>query len=391
MAATNDAITNDAVTFPSLEQLRARGTVKWTAFDADVLPLWVAESDATTCPAVSSAIREACEREQFGYLSQDISALTTAAADFFDRRYSWRPKAENIFAVADVVRGVTLAVEHFTRPGSAIVVPTPAYMPFFQVGHALGRETVCIPTLADGPDMAALERAFADGVGCLILCNPNNPLGFTYSSDKLREITDLAARYGVRVISDEIHGPVVLDGQHIPTASVSETAAAVTITATATSKGWNTAGLKCAQIIFNDEDAAKWQELPFIVREGASILGVAAATAAYRDGVNWLDNFVEILRQNRETLRVRLAEIAPQARFTPPGASFLAWLDLTDVPGIDTADPAAWLVKNAKIALNPGFAFGEGGAGHVRLNFATSPEILSEALDRFAAALSASS
>lgn len=378
---------NNAVTFPSLDKLRSRGTVKWTAYPPDVLPLWVAESDATTCPAVSAAIDEACQREQFGYLSQDISALTTATADFSAVRYGWRPNPDNIFAVADVVRGVTLAVERFTRPDSAIVVPTPAYMPFFQVGPALGRETVCIPTLADGPDLGALERAFADGAGCLILCNPNNPLGFTYSADKLREITDLAARFGARVISDEIHGPVVLDGTHTPTASVSDTAAAVTIAVTATSKGWNTAGLKCAQIIFNDEDAKTWRKLPFIVREGASILGVAAATAAYRDGVPWLDNFVDVLRTNRETLRTRLSTIAPQARFNPPQASFLAWLDLGDVPGIDKGDPAAWLMENAKIALNPGFAFGEGGAGHVRLNFATSPEILGEALDRFDAAL----
>lgn len=378
---------NDAVTFPSLDKLRSRGTVKWTAYSPDVLPLWVAESDATTCPAVSTAIEEACQREQFGYLSQDITALTTATADFSAARYGWRPNPDNIFAVADVVRGVTHAVERFTRPDSAIVVPTPAYMPFFQVGPALGRETVCIPTLADGPDLSALERAFADGAGCLILCNPNNPLGFTYSPEKLREITDLAARFGARVISDEIHGPVVLNGTHTPTASVSDTAAAVTITVTATSKGWNTAGLKCAQIIFNDEDAKTWLELPFIVREGASILGVAAATAAYRDGVPWLDNFVNVLRTNRETLRTRLSTIAPRARFTPPQASFLAWLDLGDVPGVDSDDPAAWLVENTKIALNPGFAFGEGGAGHVRLNFATSPEILSEALDRLDAAL----
>lgn len=378
---------NNAVTFPSLDKLRSRGTVKWTAYPPDVLPLWVAESDVTTCPAVSAAIDEACQREQFGYLSQDITALTTATADFSEARYGWRPNPDNIFAVADVVRGVTLAVERFTRPDSAIVVPTPAYMPFFQVGPALGRETVCIPTLADGPDLSALERAFADGAGCLILCNPNNPLGFTYSPEKLREITDLAARFGARVISDEIHGPVVLNGTHTPTASVSDTAAAVTITVTATSKGWNTAGLKCAQIIFNDEDAKTWLELPFIVREGASILGVAAATAAYRDGVPWLDNFVNVVRTNRETLRTRLSTIAPQARFTPPQASFLAWLDLGDVPGVDSDDPAAWLVENAKIALNPGFAFGEAGAGHVRLNFATSPEILSEALDRLDAAL----
>ena len=112
---------NDAVTFPSLDKLRSRGTVKWTAYSPDVLPLWVAESDATTCPAVSAAIDEACQREQFGYLSQDITALTTATADFSAARYGWRPNPDNIFAVADVVRGVTLAVERFTRPDLSLI------------------------------------------------------------------------------------------------------------------------------------------------------------------------------------------------------------------------------------------------------------------------------
>nr|WP_120491936.1 aminotransferase class I/II-fold pyridoxal phosphate-dependent enzyme [Corynebacterium lactis] len=386
----NESTTNiDSVTFPSLETLRARGTLKWTAYPADVLPLWVAESDATTCPAVARAVAEACEREHFGYPPRDISALTVACADFSAARYGWRPNPDNIFATADVVRGVTLAVERFTRPGSAIVIPVPAYMPFFEVGPALGRESVFIPTLADGPDLAALEKAFADGAGCLILCNPNNPLGFTYTAEKLREITDLAARFGARVISDEIHGPVVLTGQHTPTASVSDTAAEVTITVTATSKGWNTAGLKCAQLIFNDADAAAWRELPHIVHEGASILGLVAAAAAYRDGIAWLDSFIEVLRDNRDTIAKRLGEFAPEAKFTPPQASFLGWIDLSDVPGVDTSDPSAWLVDNARIALNPGTAFGEGGQGHVRLNFATSPEILGEALDRFEAAVKA--
>lgn len=380
----------DSVTFPSLEQLRARGTLKWTAYPADVLPLWVAESDPDTCPAVAHAVAEACKREHFGYPPRDISALTEAAAEFSELRYGWRPNPDNIFAIADVVRGVTLAVERFTRPDSAIVVPTPAYMPFFDVGPALGRESVFIPTLADGPDLDALEDAFKDGAGCLILCNPNNPLGFTYTAEKLREITDLAARYGARVISDEIHGPVVLTGKHTPTASVSDTADEVTITVTATSKGWNTAGLKCAQLILNNADAKEWNALPHIVHEGVSILGLVAAAAAWRDGVPWLDRFLDVLRGNRDTIAARLAEFAPEAKFTPPQASFLGWIDLTDVPGIDTGNPSQWLVDNARIALNPGTAFGEGGSRHVRMNFATSPEILGEALDRFEAAVAAS-
>ncbi len=379
----------DDVTFPSLERLRARGTLKWTAYPEDVLPLWVAESDADTCPAVATAVTSSCGREHYGYPPRDTSSLTTAAADFFRQRYSWETNPDNIFAIADVVRGVTLAVERFTRPGSAIVVPVPAYMPFFEVAPATGREAIFIPTHHDGPDLDALADAFANGAGSVIVCNPNNPLGFTYTAEKLRQITDLAARYQARVISDEIHGPVVLEGSHTPTASVSETAAAVTITVTATSKGWNTAGLKCAQFIFNDDDAQTWRNLPHIVREGASVVGIAAATAAYRDGIAWLDNFNAILRSNRDELARRLAELAPEATFQPPAASFLAWIDVSKVAGMDASDPAGWLLRHARIALNPGVAFGAGGEGHVRLNFATSPDILGQALDRWEAALSA--
>lgn len=390
-STANSGADKDQVTFPTLEQLRARRTLKWTAYPEDVLPLWVAESDATTCPAVFDAVEQAVRDEHFGYPARSIAELTEATSTWSTARYDWTPNPDNIFPIADVVRGVTLAVERFTPADSAIVLPVPAYMPFFEVGPALGRETRFINTVVSddytGPDLEALEKEFAAGAGSLILCNPNNPLGFTYNSESLVKITDLAEKYGARVISDEIHAPVVHDGVHIPAASVSATANKVTITVTATSKGWNTAGLKCAQFIFNDDDAAVWRTFPHIVHEGASILGLVAATAAYRDGGPWLDNFLKILRKNRDTIATRLAEFAPQARFTPPAASYLGWIDLSDVAGIDIDNPSEWLLKNAKVALNPGTAFGPGGEGHVRINFATSPAIIGEALDRIERAL----
>lgn len=377
----------NSVSFPSLEVLRSRGTLKWTQYPEDVLPLWVAESDAATCPAVMTALHSAIDQEHFGYPARDVSFLTEATANWSAERYGWRPNPTNIFPLADVVRGVILAVEHFTRPGSAIVVPTPAYMPFFEVGPATGRELRFIPTGYGSPDLEALETEFRASAGSIILCNPNNPLGFTYDADTLRAITELAARYDARVISDEIHAPVVLEGKHTPTASVSDTAAEVTITVTATSKGWNTAGLKCAQFVLNDKDAAVWNSLPHVTHEGVSTLGQVAAAAAYKDGGAWLDSFLDVLRSNRDLIARRLPEVAPGAEFIPPQASYLAWIDVRGVAAIDNESPAQWLLENAKVAVNPGTAFGTGGEGHVRLNFASSPEILSEALDRIEAAV----
>lgn len=380
------------VTFPDIPTLRDRGTLKWTAYPDEVLPIWVAESDAATCPAVIGAVRAAVDREYFGYPRRSVADLAEATADWYADRYGWRPDAGRIHPVADVVRGVTLAVRHLTRPGTPVVLPVPAYMPFFEVGPAADRELVHVPTLSDGPDPAAVEEAFRAGAGSLILCNPNNPLGFTFTAEKLRELADIAAKYDARIISDEIHAPVVLDGAHVPAASVSPTAERVTVTVTATSKGWNTAGLKCAQMILNEADDVAWRDLPHVVKEGVSTLGMVAATAAYRDGGRWLDNFNDVLRGNLDILERRLPEVAPGAVLRRPKASYLAWIDFRGVAGIaddagEPVEPQKWLLDNAKVALNPGPAFGEGGSGHVRLNFATSPEILNAALDRIGAAV----
>lgn len=385
-----------APTFPSLDELRARGTLKWTAFDADVLPMWVAESDAATCPAVLRAVRDAADREFLGYPPRNASGLGQATADWCRRRYGWEVDPARVHAAADVVRGVVFAVQHFTEPGSPIIVPTPAYMPFFEVGPVAGRDTVFVPTLDRGPDPEAVERAFAAGAGSLILANPNNPLGFTYDEATLRELADIADRHGARIISDEIHAPIVLEGRHVPTASVSETADRVTITVTATSKGWNTAGLKCAQIILNEADEKTWRTVPHVATEGVSTFGQVAAVAAYRDGEAWLDGFIDVLRANRDEIARRLPEVLPGARFSPADASYLAWLDLrgvepimADVEAGRSSSAQTWLLEHARVAVNPGEAFGDGGEGHVRLNYATSPEILAEGLDRIGAAVAA--
>ena len=380
------------LTFPSIDALRARGTLKWTQYPEDVLPMWVAESDVATCPAVVNSLSQSLEQEFFGYPPRNEVNLGAETSRWYAENTGWTPEPSRIHATADVVRAVILAVQTFTRPGSAIVLPTPAYMPFFEVGEATGRELVYVPTLEKGPDLDAVEKAFADGAGSLIVCNPNNPLGFTYEAETLRALADLADRHNARLISDEIHAPIVLKGRHIPTASVSETADKVTVTAVATSKGWNTAGLKCAQLILNEEDEKAWRAIPHVVTEGVSTLGLIAATSAYRDGGEWLQEFVELLRANSERIAERLPEVLPGAKYTPNEASYLAWIDVRDVEPIknslsDGQSAQRWLLNEAKVAVNPGEAFGDGGEGHIRLNFATSPELLEEGLDRIGRAV----
>lgn len=389
-----------ALTFPDIDTLRARGTMKWTKYPADVLPLWVAETDFDTCPAVDDAVRRAVDRQYFGYPVAGARSrnLADALAEFTAARHGWNIDPAKVTYVPDVVQGICVAVDALTPAGSTIVVPMPAYPPFQKVPTATRRPAAYVPmTDESGFDLAALERAFTStdnphGVGSLILCNPFNPLGRAFSAEELRAVTDLAARHDVRVISDEIHAPLVYSGHHIPTATVSDTAYGNTVTVTATSKGWNTAGLKCAQIIATaDEDAKLIGRLSNVVTGEPSTLGIEAATAAYLDGVPWLEEEVSYLAANWEHLRTRLPEVLPGVRLPQQQATFLAWLDVSQVDrlrGADgtVADPAERLRTHARVAFNEGTDFGPVGRGHVRLNFGTSRAVLDEALDRIAGA-----
>lgn len=393
-----------ALTFPDLDTLRARRTMKWTAYEPDVLPLWVAETDFDTCPAVAAAARDAVDREYFGYpeLGAGSRHLAEALASFSEARHGWTVDPATVTVVPDVVKGIIVAIDNLTAPGSSIVIPLPAYPPFQKVPAATRRPATYIP-MANGAggeavfDIDALEQAFTstdnpNGVGSLILCNPFNPLGRAFTAEELREVTDLAARHNVRVISDEIHAPLVFSGSHVPTSTVSETAAQTTVTVTATSKGWNTAGLKCAQIITtNKEDTREIGRLSNLVTGEASTIGLAAATAAYTDGLDWLSEEVDYLADNWRHLTTRLPEVLPGIRLPKEEATFLAWLDVSGVDRLRDAEgnvsaPARRLRTLARVGLNEGTDFGPTGAGHVRLNFGTSRELLDTALDRIAEA-----
>lgn len=372
------------------EQLRARNTIKWNHYGPDVLALWIAEMDFPTSPAILDGLRDWVSNEEFGYPALGSDALPTALAQWCLRRYNWPVQPQWVRVVPDVLKGMEVVIEFLTRPQSAVVLPVPAYMPFFDLLTVTGRQRVEIPmTQQDSGryliDLDALEAAFAAGAGSLILCNPNNPLGTAFTAEELSAIVDIAARHGARVIADEIHAPLVYDRPHVAAASVSPTAADTVITLISASKGWNLPGLMCAQVILsNPRDAADWDRINMLNTMGAATAGISANLAAYTHGEPWLDGLLTYLRANRDHLSRTLPAAVPGLRVSHPEATYLAWLDFREL-GLPS-EPAEILLAKARVALSPGIPFG-GGPGFARLNFATTRAILDRAIEAMARAL----
>lgn len=379
---------------PDRAILRQRGTEKWSSADPDMVPMFVAESDFQTHPHIRAAIDAAVRREKFGYPNAHDTRLGKAVAEFCATRYLWQVAPEWVFPIADVVRGVWMAIEKFSAPGSAIAFATPAYPPFFTLGELAGRPHVTIDMRERTLDLEAIAAAFAAGaddtnpaptIGAFVLCNPHNPLGVAFDANTLRELADLAAQYDVKIISDEIHAPLVFGRNHIPAASVSETAAAVTITLMAASKAWNIAGLKCAQLIVsNAQDAARWEAIPETYHNGYSILGYEASLAAYSADQEFLAEQLDYLAGNFDYLEEHLPQAAPGVRFDRPNATYLAWLDFRDT--VLGTDAARLLLDEAKVWVSDGRMFlnSDAGGGFVRMNLGCSRDTLDEAIGRIA-------
>jgi cystathionine beta-lyase len=268
-------------------------------------------------------------------------------------------------------------------PGDRVVINTPVYHPFFAVIDQLGCELIEAP-LRDGElDVEAIEGAFAAGAVALILCSPHNPAGSVPSREQLTALADAAARHGAWVLADEIHAPLTLPGaEHVPFLSVSAAAAEHGIAFCSASKTFNLAGLQCAEIVTASERGAEViAGLPFGATH-CGHLGALASVAAFREGAAWLDDVLAVLDHNRGLLAKLLAAQLPEVGYTPPRAGYLAWLDLR---GLDLGDdPSEPILERGRLALSPGPQFGPQGAGFARLNFATSPALLEEAVARIA-------
>jgi cystathionine beta-lyase len=372
--------------------LRARGSFKWAAPGPGGFGAAVAEMDFGAAPPILDALAGLSADANFGYLPPFLAGeLAAACAEYQRRRYGWDVDPALIRHVPDVIKALEIAITYFSRPGSPVILPTPAYMPFLMVPGFLGREIIQVRMRdADGfftLDLDGIEDAFRAGGHLLIFCNPYNPLGRVFTSAEMAQLTGVVERHGGRVFADEIHGPLVYPGtRHIPYASTSEAAASHTLTATSASKAWNLPGLKCAEVILtNEPDRQRWEEMGFLASHGASNPGVVANIAAFRHGGAWLDEVLAYLDDSRRFLAELLGRRLPQVRYRPPDGTYLAWLDCTamELP----RSPGELVVDRAHVTVVDGPAFGAGGAGAFRFNFATPQPILAEMVERIADAL----
>jgi cysteine-S-conjugate beta-lyase len=364
------------------EDLRAAGSMKWSLFP-DTIGAFVAEMDFGTAPEVTAALHDIVDQGLFGYLPPWLAeSVSVACAEWQAKQYGWAVPSSRVHPIADVIKGLEIAIEHYSRPGSPVIMPVPAYMPFLTVPTGLGRSIIQVPLAEeDGRyafDLDALGRAFDEGGHLMVLCNPYNPVGRVFTPDELTAVSEVVAAHDGRVFSDEIHAPLIYPGaRHVPYASLSEVAAGHTVTATSASKAWNLPGLKCAQmIISNDADAEVWEEFGPWVGHGTSNPGVVANAAAYTSGKPWLDKVVGYLDNNRKLLGELLAAELPMIKYTPPEGTYIGWLDCRDLDlGMNAAD---FFREKAGVTLTDGAACG--APGFARIIFATPAPVLTTAI-----------
>jgi cystathionine beta-lyase len=378
-----------------LSELQTHRSEKWRTFPKDVLPLPVAEMDFPVADPIRQTLREMIDHSDLGYLGP-IPEMGTAFADFAKRRWGWDVDPLQVRIAADVGVGIVEVLRVITKPGDKVLINSPIYPNFFTWCKETHLVEVDVPftqseTQINGSnwilDWDGIEKAYASGIKAHLISNPHNPLGRVYTREELSRFADLAKKHNVYLLSDEIHAPLTFaEHTFTPFLAVSETAREVGITITAASKGWNIAGLKCAIIV--TENAQVHETLNAIApatHYRASLLGAFASVTAFEKGEPWLDALMVQLDHNRNLVASLIESKTPGVGYRIPHCSYLAWLDLTSFNLGE--DPSAVLREKGKVAFVQGLRFGVQSTQFVRLNFATSPEILEEAFNRLATVL----
>ena len=377
----------------NLDRVRNRPGIKWERHGNDVLSAWVADMDVEVPDFIKEAVIERIEVGGLGYgfYDEPIPVLE-AFKSRMDTAFGWSIDTEDVMRVHDVIQGLEWVLHTLTPPGSEIVVQTPVYPPFYSSVEGTGRNWVANPLLENEEGWALdfdhlAEVAARDNVSALLLCHPHNPCGYVMTSADLAQIIEIAELNNLLVISDEIHCDLVYSPhKHVPTASISELAAQRTVTLTAATKTFNMAGLRMAFIHSSSRQySPQLKEIRPRMIGGINGLGQVATAAGWGKGDAWIAELVEGLDHNRHLLAEMLSEHLPQIRYRPPQATYLSWLDCRDLGLGD--NPAEIFMSRGKVALNSGLDFGVEGTGYVRLNFATSPEMLAMIVERMASAV----
>ena len=368
--------------FDSPVDRRGSASEKWERYAGrDILPLWVADMDFRSPPAVMQALHRRVDHGVFGYTAPPTDLVETVVA-MLQREYDWQVSEEWLVWLPGLVCGLNVACRALGEAGDGVATFTPVYPPFLSAPGLAGRDLASVPlACSDGVwqmDLEALERFITPRTRLLLLCSPHNPVGRVWTRQEQLALLKLAERHDLMVCSDEIHAGLVLNEElrHIPFAALSPAAARRTITLQAPSKTYNIPGLGCSfAVIPDDRLRSSFSRVMAGIVPHVNLLGYTATLAAYRDGEQWRQALLAYLRANRE-LTLQAVAGMPGLQTWPVEATYLAWIDARD---LGVADPARFF-EEAGVGLSDGAPFG--APGFVRLNFGCSRSVLKTGLDR---------
>lgn len=351
---------------------------------ADVLPMWVADTDFRTPDFIVEAIRKRTEHEVFGYPAFPVFYFE-AIRNWLWQQHSWKVDKSSLAFCPNVVVGIASAVLSMTSPGDKIIVQPPVYFPFFHVVEKNNRLLVENPLkIVDGKycfDFDDLLGKLDSSVKMLLLCSPHNPGGRVWSKDELQKLSDICRAYNIIIVSDEIHSDLTLPGvTHFPLAEISPEAAMSTVTVSSASKTFNIAGLSSAYVVISNpilmEKYNQFMEATHI--GSGNIFGLTATEAAYNNGNEWLGDLRVYLASNHKLLSDFFRNNIPNARVMDAEGSFLSWVDISEI-GLNSRQAAVKLAK-AGIGISPGYLFGQGGDNFIRINVGCPQSVLEKAL-----------
>lgn len=369
-----------------------RGTLsyKWDSAPEGVLPMWVADMDFKTAPAIIDALRKRVDNGIFGY-TRVPEEYYSAVVSWFSRRHGWEIDPTMIIYTSGVVPAISAIIKALTKPGDKVIVQTPVYNCFFSSIRNNGCEILSNPLVKDDDtyniDFEDLERKAADDKAkVMILCNPHNPTGRVWSKEELQRIGEICIRHGVTVISDEIHCEFVFDGyRYTPFASISEEIRRNSVICISPSKAFNIAGLQIANIVAPDEEMRAKIDRAINDNEVCDVnpFGVIATIAAYNEGEEWLKQLLIYIKENYEFMKDFCNRYLSDFPITKLEATYLVWMDCRKL-GLKSEELEEKLVDEAKLWLNAGTMYGADGEGYMRWNIACPRSVLADGLRRFA-------
>lgn len=368
---------------------RATNSYKWDSATEGVLPMWVADMDFRTAPAIIDALQKRVAHGIFGY-TRVPNAYYDAVTSWFSRRHGWDIDREWIIYTSGVVPAVSAVIKALTVPGDKVIVQTPVYNCFFSSIRNNGCEIVSNPLRRTADtyemDFDALERCAADPrAKVMLLCNPHNPAGRVWTPDELTRLGNICLRNGVTVVADEIHCELVYQGfKYTPFASLSDAFLHRSVTCVSPSKAFNIAGLQIANIVAFDNDLRSRIDKAININEVCDVnpFGVAATIAAYNEGEEWLNQLVDYLHGNYEAMAEFCRRELPEFPITRLEGTYLVWMDCSSL-GMPSDALEHALLDDARLWLNAGTMYGAEGEGYMRWNIACPRSVMLDGLNRF--------